>query len=97
MSTSPAKPLVKKYIQTTLSQPMDVYTYIMQCNSLFSTVLLMKMFARLLVILASRKYLHAAELVYITSGRYLPELQYADWSPEDEIEEGLQPQIIRGI
>jgi hypothetical protein len=88
----PAKPLTQKYMRSWVSQPDTVHNYVYKNLSEDS---LKKMFVRLLIVLVSRNFLHAAELKYIVEGTYIRNTQYADWTPEQEIEDGRPIQTIR--
>jgi len=87
MSKRPAKPFTVKYIPTTTQQPLPVGDYVF--NNITSNKILAIMLVRLIVILVSRGFLHAAEIDFIVNGRYVRDLQYSDWTPDKEIEEGL--------
>jgi len=76
-------------------QPVTVMQSIMQSNGGLSVKLLMLMFARLVHILVSRGFLHAGEVLFITSGYYFPDEEYADWTPADELDQGPEIPIIR--
>lgn len=96
MSKQLAKKFNVKYMPAYTQQPVDVgsyvYGHILPGNSVS------KMFARLVAVLASRGFLHAAEVLFIVTGVYERQMQYSDWTPEQEIAEGLQsPKYIKGI
>ena len=91
----PAKPIKIKFMPMLTSQPMTVHQYVVHHLQDQGNYSLVMMFARLLTVLVSRGFLHAAELRYIVTGNFVPNVYYADWSPEQELEDGLPIPIIR--
>lgn len=56
--------------------------------------LILIMFARLLAVLVGRNLLNAPDFYYIVTGVWHKKVEFSDWTPEHELEEGLQPGVI---
>lgn len=86
--------LIPRYVSTHTSQPIPVTQYVLNhCNNL-GTYVAVFMFARLMALLCARNFLSAAELRYVVEGEWL-HTEWADWTPDQEIEEGKELPIIK--
>lgn len=93
------KPPIDRYMSTGVYQPMSIKEFTLQYidsenNSRGTLRIIAHMFARLLVVLVGRKILNAPDFYYIMIGAWIGDVQFSDWSPEQELEEGLQPGAI---
>lgn len=99
MSRRPAKPKppTTVYIPSNLHQPESAKMWALRQitgNMGEPVMVLTHLFVRLLIVLVGRKKLNPPDFYYIITGVWSDHLTFADWSPDQELEEGLQPGVI---
>ena len=101
MSRKPVKKIYPKepethYMSNGVYQPLSVknftLAYLDETN--VHAGLLLHMFARLLAVLVGRKLLNAPDFYYVVTGTWHKTVEFSTWTPEQELDEGLQPGVI---